>query len=148
LHRLRLLFDLVHQPVARTVEQGRGRTVFGGDGLRVEFGPQLNDYLKLVGGTKALEGFKSRPTEDWHLTIPLAERRERRLDAPVWWGLPTRNTLDHATSMLPQLLYQRLDDFGFDFVVLYPSAGLRTPFIADAEMRQAACRAFKVLDGH
>lgn len=34
--------------------------------------------LKLVGGTKALDGFKSRPTEDWHLTIPLAERRERR----------------------------------------------------------------------
>jgi len=34
------------------------------DGHWVEFGPQLNDYLKLVGGSKALEGFKSRPTED------------------------------------------------------------------------------------
>jgi predicted TIM-barrel fold metal-dependent hydrolase len=118
--------------------------VIDSDGHWVEFGPQVNDYLKLVGGTKALEGFKSRPTEDWHLTIPLAERRERRLDAPVWWGVPAKNTLDHATSMLPQLLYQRLDTFGFDFVVLYPSAGLRTPFIADAEMRQAACRAFNM----
>ena len=118
--------------------------VIDSDGHWVEFGPQLNDYLKLVGGTKALDGFKSRPTEDWHLTIPLAERRERRLDAPVWWGVPTRNTLDHATSMLPQLLYERLDDFGFDFVVLYPSAGLRTPFIVDTEMRQAACRAFNM----
>ena len=118
--------------------------VIDSDGHWVEFGPQVNDYLKLVGGAKALEGFKSRPTEDWHLTIPLAERRERRLDAPVWWGVPTRNTLDHATSMLPQLLYQRLDDFGFDFVVLYPSTGLRTPFIAEAEMRQAACRAFNM----
>src|SRR5258708_39212748 len=87
--------------------------VIDSDGHWVEFGPQLNDYLKLVGGTKALEGFKSRPTEDWHLTIPLAERRERRLVAPLWWVVPTRNTLDHATSMLPQLLY----DFGFDFVV-------------------------------
>jgi predicted TIM-barrel fold metal-dependent hydrolase len=118
--------------------------VIDSDGHWVEFGPQLNDYLKLVGGTKALDGFKSRPTEDWHLTLPLAERRERRLDAPVWWGVPTRHTLDHATSMLPRLLYERLDDFGFDFVVLYPSAGLRTPFIADAEMRQAACRAFNM----
>jgi predicted TIM-barrel fold metal-dependent hydrolase len=118
--------------------------VIDSDGHWVEFGPQVNDYLKQVGGTKALEGFKLRPTEEWHLTIPLAERRERRLDAPIWWGVPAKNTLDHATSMLPKLLYRRLDEFGFDFVVLYPSAGLRTPFIPDAELRQAACRAFNM----
>ncbi len=41
LRALGLLFDGVHQPVARTVEQRRGRPVFGGDGLRVERGPQL-----------------------------------------------------------------------------------------------------------
>jgi predicted TIM-barrel fold metal-dependent hydrolase len=116
--------------------------VIDSDGHWVEFGPQLNDYLKRIGGSKALEGFKSRPTEVWHLTIPLQERRERRLDQPIWWGMPARNTLDRATAMLPKLLYQRLGDFGFDFVVLYPSAGLRTPFIPDAELRQLTCRAF------
>ena len=116
--------------------------VIDSDGHWVEFGPQLNDYLKRIGGSRALEGFKSRPTEVWHLTIPLQERRERRLDQPIWWGMPSRNTLDLATAMLPQLLYQRLADFGFDFVVLYPSAGLRTPFIPDAELRQLSCRAF------
>jgi len=56
--------------------------------------------------------------------------------------MPARNTLDRATAMLPKLLYQRLADFGFDFVVLYPSAGLRAPFIPDAELRQLTCRAF------
>jgi predicted TIM-barrel fold metal-dependent hydrolase len=116
--------------------------VIDSDGHWVEFGPQLNDYLKDIGGSKALDGFKSRPTEVWHLTIPLRERRERRLDQPVWWGMPARNTLDRATAMLPKLLYQRLAEFGFDFVVLYPSAGLRTPFIPDAELRQITCRAF------
>ncbi|MGH7986912.1 MAG: amidohydrolase family protein [Candidatus Binataceae bacterium] len=116
--------------------------VIDSDGHWVEFGPQLNDYLKEVGGSKALEAFKSRPTEHWHLTVPLAERRERRLDQPVWWGLPTRNTRDRATAMLPRLMHERLDEMGFDFVVLYPSAGLRAPFIADAEARQIACRAF------
>jgi len=100
------------------------------------------DYLKQVGGAKAVDGFKARPTEDWHLTIPLKERIERRLDQPVWWGMPAKNTLDHATSMLPKLLYERLDEFGFDFVVLYPSAGLRVPFIAEAELRRVASRAF------
>ena len=116
--------------------------VIDSDGHWVEFGPQLNDYLKRIGGSKAIEGFKSRPTEVWHLTIPLQERRERRLDQPIWWGMPTRNTLDRATAMLPKLLYQRLGDLGFDFVVLYPSAGLRTPFIPDAELRRLTCRAF------
>src|SRR5262249_59379248 len=116
--------------------------VIDSDGHWVEFGPQLNDYLKDIGGSKALDGFKSRPTEVWHLTIPLRERRERRLDQPVWWGMPARNTLDRATAMLPKLLYQRLAEFGFDFVVLYPSAGLRTPFISDAELRPNTCPAF------
>src|SRR5580704_5155316 len=116
--------------------------VIDSDGHWVEFGPDLMDYLKEVGGTRAAEGFRNRPYEGWDLTIPLKERRARRLDQPVWWGLPTKNTLDRATSMLPKLLYQRLDEIGFDFCVLYPSAGLRVPFIADAELRRVACRAF------
>ena len=127
---------------AAAVRASLNHPVIDSDGHWVEFGPQVTDYLKRVGGTKAVEGFKSRPTEDWHLTIALKERRERRLDQPLWWGTPAKNTLDHATSMLPKLLYQRLDDFGFDFVVLYPTMGLRVPFIAEAELRQVTCHAF------
>jgi hypothetical protein len=48
----------------------------------------------------------------------LKERRERQLDQPVWWGVPTKNTLDRVTSMLPKLLYQRLDEIGLDFAAL------------------------------
>ena len=121
-----------HSCRAIAVPQRRPRVrlnhpVIDSDGHWVEFGPQVADYLRQVGGAKAIEGFKSRPTEDWHLTIPLKERRERRLNQPVWWGMPAKNTLDHATSMLPKLLYERLDDFGFDFVVLYPSMGCAFP---------------------
>ncbi len=131
-----------HSSDAAQLRARLNHPVIDSDGHWVEFGPQLADYLKRVGGTKALEGFKSRPTEVWHLTIPLEERRERRLDQPIWWGMPTRNTLDRATAMLPKLLYQRLEQLGFDFVVLYPSAGLRAPFIPDPELRQVTCRAF------
>jgi predicted TIM-barrel fold metal-dependent hydrolase len=56
--------------------------------------------------------------------------------------VPTKNTLDRATSMLPKLLYQRMDEMGMDFAVLYPTAALRIPFIADEETRKATCRAF------
>jgi len=100
------------------------------------------DYLKEVGGSRAADGFKNRPYEGWHLTVPLKERRERRLDQPICWGMPTRNTLDRATAMLPKLLYQRMEELGMDFAVLYPTAALRIPFIADEETRKATCRAF------
>jgi predicted TIM-barrel fold metal-dependent hydrolase len=131
-----------HSSPSASLRARLGHPVIDSDGHWVEFGPQLFDYLKEVGGTKAAEGFRARPFEAWHLTVPLAERRERRLDQPVWWGVPTRNTLDRATAMLPRLLYQRIDEMGIDFAVLYPTAGLRTPFIADNELRRVTCRAF------
>jgi hypothetical protein len=45
----------------------------------------------------------------------------------------------HAT--LPKLLYERMDEIGLDFTVLYPSLGLMLPHIEDPELRQASCRA-------
>ena len=57
---------------------------------------------------------------------------------------PTRNTLDRATAMLPRLLYERLDEFGFDFTVLYLTAGLALGQIAEDEIRRASCRAFNM----
>ena len=43
---------------------------------------------------------------------------------PSWWGWPTKNTRDRATSYLPALLYERLDEIGIDFTILYPSMTL------------------------
>ena len=57
-------------------------------------------------------------------------------------GVPAKNTLDRATALLPRLLYELLDEWGFDFTVLYPTLGLRMPFIPDSESRRIACRAF------
>ena len=52
----------------------------------------------------------------------------------VWWGLPTRNTLDHATSRLPKLLYERLDEIGLDVTVLCPSWAWPTPAALSAQL--------------
>ena len=43
---------------------------------------------------------------------------------PSWWGWQTHNVLDRATSHLPALLYERLDELGIDFTILYPSMAL------------------------
>ena len=64
---------------------------------------------------------------------------------PAWWGVPTKNTRDRATAMLPKLLYERLDELGIDFGVIYPTGGaLFAPFLRDDEVRRAACRAFNM----
>jgi len=117
--------------------------VIDADGHYLEFSPILFDYLKEVGGSHAAEGLKSmgaRVIEN--LKLSNDERRKDRRAIEAWWGVPAKNTLDRATALLPKLLYERLDEFGFDFTVLYPTLGLRMPFIPDAESRRVACRAF------
>src|SRR5581483_11169205 len=56
----------------------------------------------------------------------------------------TKNTRDRATAMMPRLLYERLEELGIDFTVLYPTAGLGIPRISDAELRRITCRAFNI----
>ena len=42
---------------------------------------------------------------------------------------------------MPSLLYERLDELGIDFAVMYPSAGLVFPHVRSEKNRRAACRA-------
>jgi predicted TIM-barrel fold metal-dependent hydrolase len=59
----------------------------------------------------------------------------------VFHGLPAENTLDRMTVTLPRLMYERLDEIGIDFALLYPSFGLTILGYPDAEVRQATARA-------
>jgi predicted TIM-barrel fold metal-dependent hydrolase len=40
------------------------------------------------------------------------------------------------------LLYERLDESGIDFAIMYPTLGLFAPRIDDGDLRRAACRTF------
>src|SRR3989442_2443861 len=44
--------------------------------------------------------------------------------------------------MLPRLMYERLDDLGIDFSVVYPTAGLSYHRMQDTRLRRAICRAY------
>ena len=99
--------------------------VIDADGHWLEFGPTVREQLQKIGGAKAVEGFSvfTKLVQE-HLSMSVAERRHQRAAQQAFWGIPTRNTRDRATAMMPQLLYERLDEFGIDFTVLYPTAGL------------------------
>jgi predicted TIM-barrel fold metal-dependent hydrolase len=133
------------------VRQRLSHPVIDSDGHTVEFEPGVMDYLRQIGGPAIVERYKSERSNgmlaslggmlSWHRMAP-EERRDKRATIPPWWALPTKNTLDRATAMLPKLMYERLDDMGLDVTVVYPTFGLLAPHLDDAEIRRAACRAF------
>src|SRR5947208_16805840 len=77
--------------------------------------------------------------------MSVAERRRRRISQEAFWGHPSKNTRDLATALFPQLLYERLDEIGLDFAIIYPTGGLRVPRVGDGEARRAACRAYNIV---
>jgi predicted TIM-barrel fold metal-dependent hydrolase len=117
--------------------------VIDADGHWLEYWPVVGEFMKKVGGEAAARataiGGKSVRNS---LTMTVAERRRRNVPQEAFWGAPTRNTLDRATAMMPQLLYERLDEIGIDFAVMYPTGGLGIPRVHDDEARLAGCRAF------
>ena len=122
--------------------------VIDSDGHWIEFEPAAVEYLRQVGGEKIVERYSKVANQfgnkKWAQTPP-TERRERRMLQPGWWGVPTKNTRDRATAMLPKLLYERMGELGLDFGVIYPTSGsLFAPFLRDEEVRRAACRAFNM----
>ena len=120
--------------------------VIDGDGHWVEFDPVFAERMRKVGGDKAADGFLAamQTTRD-ALSMSVAERKRRRVAQPAFWSRQASNTLDRATAMMPRLLYERLPEIGSDFAIIYPTAGLRVPRIADDATRRAVVRAHNVV---
>jgi predicted TIM-barrel fold metal-dependent hydrolase len=124
--------------------------VIDSDGHFLESVPTFLDYLRDEAGVAVANRFDTAwgsshiANLTWY-ELSLQERRDRRAVRAPWWALPTRNTLDRATAMFPQLLYERLDEMGLDFSVLYPGLGLAAPALDDDEVRRASCRALNRL---
>ena len=98
--------------------------VIDSDGHFFEFYPVLDEYLEKEGGKDLLQAFYAsiRETQidgNWH-EMTREQRRDVWRNRPVFWALQSRNMLDLASAMLPNLLYRRLDEIGLDFSVMYP----------------------------
>ncbi len=117
--------------------------VIDSDGHLIEFLPLVRDLLVDLAGESLAKSFDAIVESGQTLQGVSDEIRKRHgiIQTP-WWGIPTRNTLDRATAMLPRLLYERLDELGLDVAVLYPTYGLIPIHINDAELRQAMAAAF------
>lgn len=108
--------------------------VLDGDGHLLEVLPVVFDFVREEGGASAHErmlDFNRRwigssrgflPTRSFH----------------TW---PAENTVDRMTAHLPSLLYERLDQLGIDFALIYPTIGLALTSTPDDELRVVGARA-------
>jgi predicted TIM-barrel fold metal-dependent hydrolase len=116
------------------------------DAHQLETVPVLLDFIREVGGAAMPERFLAflrHQRRTFEMTWE--ERYDTRTSMPVWWPIPTENTLDRATTQLPRLMYDRMDELGLDFSIVYPGIGLQIvtlPGLADDELRQVCTRAF------
>ena len=110
---------------ARKLRAGLKHPIIDADGHWAEFAPHMREEFRRIGGDTAVEALAMASARIPNsLNMSVAERRRRRIGQEAFWFLPTKNTLDRATAMMPRLLYERLDDLGLDFCVIYPTAGL------------------------
>jgi predicted TIM-barrel fold metal-dependent hydrolase len=128
---------------ARKIHDSLKHPIIDADGHWAEFQPLMREEFRKIGGDTAVEALAVASQRIPNsLSMSLDERRRRRIGQEAFWFLPTKNTLDRATAMMPRLLYERLDDLGLDFCVVYPTAGLGYYRMPNDKLRRALCRAY------
>ena len=121
--------------------------VIDGDGHLVEVGPVFLDYLKRVGGPDMLARYREVMEAAFYRWYRASgdERRRQRICRPAFW-IVTTDTTDRAAVMMPALLRERMDAFGIDFMMLYPTTGIVFPELPDEDVRRAAARAANIMN--
>ncbi len=127
--------------------------VIDGDGHIVEYLPMVMGYLKQVAGRdvaarllKVVKGEQKGSDAGrggWYGYTP-EQRDDMRVIRPPFCFMPSKNTVDRATTMVPGLFRKRLDEFGIDFAIIYTSTFLLQN-LPDEELRRAGCRALNLM---
>jgi predicted TIM-barrel fold metal-dependent hydrolase len=130
---------------SRAVRASLDHPVIDFDGHVIEFLPAAWPYLREALGPQLFEQYRggATPGDRAIAGVPDPEARRRsRAPQSAWWGSPARNTLDLATAALPGLLYDRLDELGIDYALLYPTKALGAARSDHEELRRGTCRGF------
>jgi len=128
--------DLAPDAVAR-IRASIDHPIVDGDGHLLELMPMVFDIVRDIAGEDVMRRLQT-------FNRARFTANEGFVPVRVFHGLPAENTLDRMTVTLPNLLYQRLDEIGIDFALLYPSFGLTLLGYPDDEIRQAGARALNL----
>jgi predicted TIM-barrel fold metal-dependent hydrolase len=137
-----------------SVRAAVGHPIVDGDGHVVEPLPVVADYIRRVAGADVADRFAGSSGAFTVRAGPGAAQRGLKPGTAIspWWALPA-DARERATGFLPALLYERLDEIGIDFAVLYSSVGLATIGHPDDAIRVGSCRGLntylaELLDGY
>jgi predicted TIM-barrel fold metal-dependent hydrolase len=123
------------------VRDSLSHPVIDADGHWMEPTDVLLQYIERFGGQSAVDtylGFHQQ-VGGWY-QMPVEQRMHHRAMRIPWWGGPA-DTLDKATSMLPNLMYNRLDEFGIDFCIISGSRFATGYMTDDPDLRRVFARA-------
>lgn len=110
-----------------------------------DYAPALEEYVAQYGGAALVDQLRKATSsrarnsenssgKDWYAQTP-EERHYHRTVRNPWWARVTRNTLDVATYHLPALLYERQEEQGSDYSVLFPNNVLAPLAAKDPNVR-------------
>ena len=130
---------------ARTLHARLNHPIVDADGHWLEYGPVMREEFRRIGGEAAVEALATATSRvPSSLKMSVAKRGRKRVGQEAFWSSPSENVLDRATAMMPKPMYERLDDLGIDFSVVYPTAGLSFHRMQDTRLRRAICRSYNV----
>src|SRR6266545_7481563 len=95
----------VRSDEVRRVKDRLDHPIIDADGHQIEFIPLVREFLRETADGAIVERFDRL----------VAGEIGRILSARVFWGFPVENVVDRESAVLPELLYQRLDEIGIDF---------------------------------
>ena len=130
---------------ARQLHSRLSHPIIDADGHWIEYHPVMREEFRKIGGDAAVEALAlASQRVPNSLGMSTAERSRRRVGQEAFWSTPSENVRDRATAMLPRLMYERLEELGIDFCVVYPTAGLGYHRMQDTRLRRAICRSYNV----
>jgi predicted TIM-barrel fold metal-dependent hydrolase len=141
----------LHASPSVAVKQQLDYPVIDTDVHTNDYSPDLEDYVAQQGGPKLVDTLR-KGSEDralrggvsngksWYEQTPEERQYYRTIRSP-WWARVTKNTLDVATYHLPELLYERQEEQGSDYSVLFPNNVLAPLAARDKDVRVALQRA-------
>jgi predicted TIM-barrel fold metal-dependent hydrolase len=141
---------MTHALTAAQIRRELGHPIVDADGHFMELGPMVNDeivaYLEESGGASLREKFLAGTSQMLDTAVFPADRttpeiRRAWRAMPSWWGNPVSDSYDRATAHVPRLMYERLDEFGIDYMLAYPSWSLGMLDGRDDELRAPVLRA-------
>lgn len=141
----------IHASPSVAVKENLDYPVIDTDVHTNDYAPAVEDYVATYAGVQLVDALRKAGEEragrggigngkSWYEQTPVERQHFRTIRSP-WWARVTKNTLDVATYHLPELLYERQEEQGSDYSVLFPNNVLAPLGVRDPEARGALQKA-------